>query len=162
MLRRLRAIVGTAITWAVAWASLGLAFGVAAIARMVVLRQWTWRGVVTALVGGTLSAAIWGGIAGAAFAVVVALVERRRTIETLSVPRVALWGALGGALLPLVGLGVALVSPGAIAFPAGLGVALGFSAVAGGLCAAGSVTLARRAVRAELGGVGSSGALPRR
>lgn len=50
---------------------------------------------------GALLSGITGAINGAAFAVFLMVAERRRTLDALSKGRVALWGALGGAALPL-------------------------------------------------------------
>lgn len=65
--------------------------------------------------------AIPGFLAGVAFSVVLALAEGRHGFDELRLPRVALWGALGGALLgaffglPLVVIAVLICTSGASA-----------------------------------------------
>src|SRR5262245_3654864 len=51
---------------------------------------------------------LMGGLAGTLFSLFFASGERRQTLETLSIPRVALWGFLG------VGVPTAALSLGAI------------------------------------------------
>jgi hypothetical protein len=80
--------------------------------------------------------ALLGAIAGTVFGVALSVGERRRTLADLKLSRVALWGAIGGAAMPLL-----------------LGKPLGNLAVfapLGALLASGSLLLARRAARAEL------------
>lgn len=87
--------------------------------------------------------AIPGFLAGLAFALVLWIMEGRRSFADLRLPRVAGWGALGGAALGAV-VGLPLVAVAVLA---------GTSAV----LAAGSLALARRAERSEIGaGPGSS------
>ena len=43
-----------------------------------------------------------GFLSGAGFAALLALAERRTRLEDLSLPRVALWGLLGSAAIPLL------------------------------------------------------------
>jgi hypothetical protein len=89
----------------------------------------------------------WGVISGALFAVVLALTERRRTVETLSAARTALSGAIGAVSLPLLLTGIDLVRtpPGLLGyswrFP--LLILVG-SAAAGAACATATLRLARR------------------
>ncbi len=80
-------------------------------------------------------------LAGISFAVVLGIVERRRTFNELRVPRLAVWGALGGvALAALVGL------------PA---IAIATFGLTSSALAAGSLALARRAREPELSGAAS-------
>ncbi|MBL8960368.1 MAG: hypothetical protein JNJ98_10985 [Gemmatimonadetes bacterium] len=77
-----------------------------------------------------------GAIAGTVFGVTLSFGERKRTLADLKLSRIAMWGAIGGAALPLL-----------------LGKPLGNLAVfapLGALLATGSLALARRAARAEL------------
>lgn len=88
-----------------------------------------------------------GAIAGTVFGVVLSFGERKRTLADLKLSRVALWGAIGGAAMPLL-----------------LGKPLGNLAVfapLGGLLASGSLLLARRAARAELQAAEPDRQLPR-
>ena len=126
LLKRIRGIVGTGVTWALAWVGLGA--------------------VVGALVGYpvgflfriALSNSVSGFLAGSAFAAILSVAERKRTLEGLSLKRVALWGAIGGGLLSFL--------PMAYGVP--LAYLLGPLLINGGIgagMAAGSVALARRA-----------------
>jgi hypothetical protein len=97
LLRRLRGMLGTGITWAVGWAIvmfiIGTIIGIADPAAIDPGEE-PWRlGAVVGFVG---------FLSGAAFAAIFASAERRRKIQELSVARAALWGALGGAVLPLL------------------------------------------------------------
>lgn len=142
-LRRLRGALGNAVTWAVAWggvgAALGLYFGIGALPMGVSIWQ--------AIVGTAASLAAAGFVAGGSFAVVLGVMERNHTLADLRVPRLALWGAVAGMLVPTVQL---LVS----GFPGGMTTAMivmGITGLMGAGCSAGSLALARRADRAELG-----------
>jgi len=46
--------------------------------------------------------AIWGALSGLAFAIVLALAERGRTVGSLSTARMLSWAAFGSALVPVV------------------------------------------------------------
>jgi hypothetical protein len=109
--RRLRGILGMGVTWAVVWACAGALIGI-------VQRYWLPRSYPQlppgALDGIILANGIsWGtyGFAlGSLFACVLAIAERRRALEQLTIWRIAVWGALAGALLPvtfMVGLKLA-------------------------------------------------------
>ena len=129
-LRRIRGAIGMGVTWAAAWFAAGL------------VPRWVF-GVHTdaplPLVFG-----LFGLLAGVVFSGVLALTEGRRRFDQMSVPRFAGWGAIGG-LLPS-----ALFAKAA---SLGWGDVLALAptlAVASAVCAAGSLALARRAVRREL------------
>jgi hypothetical protein len=85
LIRRLRGVIGTGLTWALGWAGfsavVGAIFGAFSIPRL-------------ALVGGAM-----GFIAGGAFGLILSITERRRRLEDLSLRRIALWGGLGGVLV---------------------------------------------------------------
>jgi hypothetical protein len=85
LLRRLRGIIGTGLTWAVGWAGifsvLGVIFGAGSIPAVAVVGAFT------------------GLVSGGAFAVILSIAERRHRLEDLSLWRTALWGGLGGILV---------------------------------------------------------------
>ena len=124
-LRRIRGIIGTGLTWAAAWIGMGAALGALAGYPLTYLFRIA------------LSHSVGGFIAGASFAVILSVAERRRTLRELSLKRVAFWGALGG-------LGVTSIP---LAFGAPLTFVLGplvINGVIGAGMAAGSVAMARR------------------
>lgn len=139
LLRRIRGIVGNALTWSAAWGVVGAAiYAVAAT---------TWNLPAGAPVGGmiltgALFLAIYGFIAGGAFSLVLLAAERKRTLHQLSPRRVAVWGGLGSLLMavaPLVSFG----------FTSDLGVFLLGTGLLGAVSAAGSLSVARRGLLAE-------------
>ena len=90
-------MLGVGLTWGIGWAT--LIFILASIIGAVDPQQIDqgeepWR--LAGLVG------MVGFMSGAVFAVILSSAERRKSLKDLSVPRAALWGALGGAALPLL------------------------------------------------------------
>lgn len=126
LLRRVRGIIGTGLTWAMAWIGLGAGIGaLAGFQFSMILRI-------------ALSNSVGGFLAGATFAVILSVAERKNTLEGLSLRRVAIWGATGGVLLSLI--------PLAYGFP--IAYLLGPLVINGGIgagMAAGSVFVAKRA-----------------
>jgi hypothetical protein len=131
LLRRIRGIVGTGLTWAAAWIGLGGLLGAVAGFPLASLLRLA------------LSNSIGGFIAGASFAVILSVAERKHTLADLSLKRVALWGAAGGILVTSIPL----------AFGAPLAFFLGPLVINGGVgavLASGSVAMAKRADRRRL------------
>jgi hypothetical protein len=87
---------------------------------------------------------VLGFVAGVTFSGVLALAERRRTFDQMSLPRFAGWGAVGGLLLAAL-----FAKAASLGWQDVLAVAPTF-AVACAVCASGSLAVARRAVRNEL------------
>lgn len=147
--RRVRAAVGMGLIWGFAWSAVG-----AFLARVV--------GVDTDLPLPLLFAPL-GFITGVIFSVVLVAIEGRRGFLRTSVSRFAGWGALSGALLTGI-----IVAGAALRGDAILGELLTFGpplTIAGALCAAGSVAIAKRAERRELvghGGLSADRELPER
>ena len=83
-LRRIRGIIGTGLTWAAAWIGLGAVLGALAGYPLTYLFRIA------------MSNSVGGFIAGASFAAILSVTERKRTLADLSLKRVALWGAVGG------------------------------------------------------------------
>ncbi len=125
-LRRVRGVLGTAFTWAIAWTGLGAGLGLlAGIPFSYILPM-------------ALNGAAAGFIAGASFAVILSVAERQRTLEDLSLRRVALWGAVGGLLLSFIPMAFGVPVPyllGPLVINTGIGAGM----------ATGSVFMARRA-----------------
>jgi hypothetical protein len=133
-LRRGRAAVGMGFTWAAAWFGAGIVLG-----------------VVTGFdadVPFPLLFALLGFIAGVIFSGLLALTEGRRRFDEMSLSRFAGWGGLGGLLLSGLFL-IATSLGGENLWGEMLGLAPTF-ALAGAICAAGSLAVARRAERSEL------------
>lgn len=162
VIRRIRAMLRTAVVWGAAWTVPGLIWiSVLALFQRdssphVGLSGFVW----TILLNWT----VVGAISGAAFALVLSLAERRQSsLSALSMRRVVTWGAIGGAALPLVVLPLLpIVAPGLTRnLPAlhDLSSALRQAILTGtvygllGAVSAGaSLHLARRADRAALSG----------
>ena len=123
-LRRIRGAIGMGFTWAVALSALG---GVP---------RWVFG--VNTDVPIPLLFGVFGFFAGVIFFALLALTERRRTFDQMSLPRFAAWGAIGGLLL-------AAIFATAVSLPLRdvLVIAPTF-ALASALCASGSLAVARR------------------
>ena len=87
-----------------------------------------------------------GFIAGVIFSGLLLLTEGRRRFEEMSLPRFAAWGATGGLLLSAL-----FVRGAALGWGEVLAISMTFAA-ASASCAAGSLAVARRAVRRQLAG----------
>ena len=99
MLRRIRGVVGTALTWAAAWSLFGLGWNAWFDGRRIFTLLHTQPWFILRQVSAW---ALMGAIGGTVFAVAVSVASRRaRTIGVLSMRRTAAWGALGGLVLPL-------------------------------------------------------------
>lgn len=136
-LRRLRGVIGTGLTWALGWG---------AVSTVLQLGASVFLGSsLGSLLAVAVSGTIQGFIAGSSFAVILSIAERRRTLDQLSLKRVALWGGLGAiglflllvprliaAGLPLEWLVISYLFP------------LGLTGLLGAGFASGSVALARR------------------
>ena len=129
-LRRLRGMVGIGLTWAIAWSAVGT------------LPRWVFG--INADAPFPLIFGVLGFLAGVTFSIVLVLTERRRTLDQMSTPRFAGWGAVGGILASAMFARAASLGLGDV-----LIVAPTF-AVACAACASASLALARRAERREL------------
>ena len=140
VIRRVRGLVGTALTWGGIGALVG--FG----AFVAVFRPWPlsaaslpraiqlfakWEG----------AAFIWGVASGLAFGLIILALERTRRWAQLSPARISAWGALAGGLLPAL-LSVRPLLGGASATYFGL--IIGASTLAGAAWARASFAMARR------------------
>jgi len=131
LLRRLRGIIGIGLTWSVGWTLLGAML-------TLVLRALRPEDVDPGE-NELIAAAVFGMagfLCGAAFGVVLAMAERRRALDDLSVLRAAVWGAVGAAAMPLL-----------TGMPDGMAILF---APLGGVFAAGAVALAKQAARRDV------------
>lgn len=124
-LRRVRGIVGMALTWSVGWAIAGTVL--ALLNRHVATRT----GVGTPVSVLTL-AAIWGALGfatGGVFGLILRFAEYRKVVDSLEGFRMAAWGAVAGSVLPAV-YTIATGNPGADIV---VGAALGAASAIGSL-----------------------------
>ena len=124
-LRRARAALAIGVTWGAAWLGAGL------LLLLVV-------GFGAADVPFPLFFGFLGFLAGTMFSAILGILGRRRRFAELSLLRVAGWGALGGVVLS----GIVNLAAG----PSGEFLVVGtVFALAGGISAAGTLALARKA-----------------
>ena len=149
ILRRLRAIAITALLWSVASAFTSILYLIA----LSLLRGSKVFAVLFPdyFLVGAITWGIWGAVNGVAFATLLASAEHDRTLEDLSRRRVALWGAVGGALMPILTYGLSLLVPGLTLAGGSLEFAPGtilpivlISTTLGAGLATGQLSLARR------------------
>lgn len=143
-LRRVRGAVGTGLTWAVAWALVGVLTGIAST----LLPGLPWDSFFRIFDAPLPALAIPGFLGGLLFAVVLGVAERRRRFDELSLARFAAWGALGGLLLSLVpaalvAAGLATLGPEVRLWPLTAFLSAPLTLLSA-LSASGSLLLARR------------------
>jgi peptidoglycan/LPS O-acetylase OafA/YrhL len=126
ILRRIKAAIGIGLTWALAWFAAGMAL------LLVV-------GPDAADVPFPLGFGLLGFLTGVTFSGLLGLVERNRRFDEMSIPRFALWGATGSALLATL-----FVSITDIPFDV-LSILVPVFGTAGAICAGGTLALARSA-----------------
>ncbi len=128
--RRIRGLVGMGLMWGGAW------FGAGMVLLAII-------GLDAADVPFPLFFGLLGFLSGAAFAGILAMAEGRRRFDQMSIPRFAVWGAVGGLLLS----GIVFLAAG----PGGEFAVIGpVFALAGAVSAAGSLALARRGAQRTL------------
>lgn len=133
-LSRLRALFFFALAWAIAWIPIAIGLGA--------LESWYygWAFPIGRLSRDLPVVMGVGAFCGFAFGLFLAAAERRRDFQSLSLSRFVLWGAAGAAVIPVI---ATIMDP-----PQSLMGTLwnvGPFAIPGGICAATSLALARRA-----------------
>ena len=129
-LQRIRGAIGMGFTWGATWSIAGM------------VPRWVFGFKADApfpIIFGAL-----GFIAGVIFFALLAVTERRRRFEQMSVPRFAAWGAIGGVLLAAIFATAVSLRWGDV-----LAIVPTF-ALASAVCASGTLVVARRAVTREL------------
>lgn len=154
-LRRIRGAIGMGITWGVAWAITGIGIGVASL----ITPFLPWDVFFHYFDAPLPALAVPGFIGGLFYSVVLGVAGRHRRFEELSLPRTALWGALGGLLLALFPSFMVLVGLASLGRPdASLAVLTAIFGVPfmvlGAASATGTLILARRSERQSLGAGG--------
>ena len=138
-MRQIRAVSGIAVTWGVAFSALGATAFLTALALHALPPQLVG---VERFVNVIVRAFVGGAVAGSVFATVFARAERNRTLSTLSMRRVALWGFIGSGVPAAIAL--ALGAPRVL--PIGvMGAACLAYGVIGASIASVMVRIARRA-----------------
>lgn len=143
-LRRIRGALGMGLTWALA----GFLAGVG-----IELIHNIWPNPLGSAVDIWPAALAYPGFfGGVAFSTVLGIAGRRRRFDELSLPGVAVWGAVGGlfvSLIPAAIVVVGLATPGVPVWEITLAL-LGPFMVGGAVAASGSLALARMAEDREL------------
>ena len=94
MLRRIRGAIMLGLLWAVVWLPVGIIAGMAFRWIIVPFRAGDW-----------LFVAIFAGLgfmSGTTFGALLSRLERDRTIEGIAPGRLAIWGLLAGAGIPIL------------------------------------------------------------
>ena len=144
-MRTIRAAFVTALTWGVAWAIVGLFFGLAAVSRGWPESTDLLRTMSIIITGPTLVLGIAGMLSGATFAAVMSRGERGKTLEGVSMWRAGGWGAVGGLVFSVVSMVLILNRFGFGEAAAGAAVRwIGTATTLGVLSAAGSLAIARK------------------
>ncbi len=136
--RRIRGLLGMGVTWGGLWAGIGAVVG--GVLGALSPDLWVWGNPILEWAFGM---GLYGLVSGMGFGALLSLGEGRKTVLDLSLPRVAIWGALGSVAVPvLFGL---LGAFGAGTTAVDIVQAMVLTGVLGGTFAPGSVALARRA-----------------
>jgi hypothetical protein len=156
-LRRVRGAMGMGLTWAVGWAIGGLMIGITSKLLPFVPLDWFFDVFDAPLP----AMAVPGFFAGVFFSFVLGVAARHRTFRELSLPKFAVWGALGGVLLTafpfaLAASGLASLNVNPLAVLPAIGIPF---VVFGAISAATTLKVARRAEVRELSSP-SQGSLP--
>lgn len=139
LLRRLRGLAGVGIMWGAMWAGIGA--GVGLVIGIVNPEVWRWTNPIIEWAYGM---GLYGFVSGVGFGTLLSLKEGRKRLFDLSLGRVALWGLLGSAAVPVIFsiLGVFGVAGASVVDIIEAMVVTGFL---GGTFAPGSVAIARSA-----------------
>jgi len=150
ILRRLRAVLVTALIWACLWLPVGLIIGIYRSFKLQSYEGVPWalpslEQFLMAILVNVAAWMTWGAFSGAVFAVLLASIERRRDVSALSVRRTATWGTLGAVALPTIVLAAFLAVEPEFSLLSLAVWPLTISALAGAASAATTLLLAKRA-----------------
>lgn len=139
-LRRLRGALGMGLSWAVAWAPIGVLIGMIVDPTGAMDEPWIAVGMYPGFLGGVLFSAVLGLAAG------------RRRFDELSLSRFGVLGAVAGLLLGLLPFGILAAGTSGAGLPLWLlgAVTMGTTSLLGALSAAGTLALARMSEDREL------------
>ena len=149
-LRRIRGAVGMGLAWAIGWGLVGLLIGVTSFLVPAV----TENSFFSVFDAPLPAMAVPGFFAGAFFSIVLGIAGRGRRLSELALPRVALWGAVGGALLTLfpaalVAVGLGSTEGSDVSLWRALGIVSGPFVILSALSATVILLLARLADKRE-------------
>ena len=136
--QKARGLLGVGLTWGTLWAGIGAGIGLAI--GIVRPELWAFRNPVFEW---ALGMGLYGIVSGVGFGALLTLREGRKTILDLSLRRVALWGVLGAAAVPLFFGAAGLFEAGTTAFD--VVQAMLVTASLGGTFAPATVAIARQA-----------------
>jgi len=142
LLRRLRGLLGVGLTWGALWGGIGAAIGFV----IGLVRPDVWA-ITNPVIEWALGMGAYGIVSGIGFGGLLSLREGSKRLRELSLKRVALWGVLGSAAVPLLFGAAGFFEAGTTLWDV-LG-AVGVTAMLGGTFAPGAVAIARRAELAE-------------
>ncbi len=140
LMRRVRGLVGTALTWG----GMGLVAGVAVFIG--VYRPWPLTAdmfprAIQLFLKWEAASFVWGVASGLSFGLVVLGLERTRRWSQLSRARITAWGAVAGGLFPTLLSIRPIMAGSSVTY---FGLIIGASALAGAAWARASFAMARR------------------
>lgn len=144
--RKLRGLMGFGISWGVSWGVIGAGIGL--VIGVVSPEAWD---LANPILVWALGMGLYGFVSGVGFGTFLSMGEGRKTILDLSLGRVAAWGVLGAAAVPLL-FGMMGTFEAGTTTAEVVGAML-VTALLGGTFAPGTVAIARRA---ELLGAGET------
>lgn len=97
VLRRIRGLLGVGLTWGALWGVIGGVIG--AIIGIVAPEAAIFGDPI---IEWALGMGAYGVISGVGFGALLSLGEASRTLREISLKRVAMWGVLGSAAVPLI------------------------------------------------------------
>jgi len=138
LLRRIRGLLGVGLTWGALWSAIGAGIGLV----IGIVRPEAWE-LANPILVWALGMGLYGLVSGVGFGTLLSLREGRKTILDLSLRRVAIWGVLGAAAVPLLFGALGTFEAGTTVADV-LGAIL-VTAILGGTFAPASIAIARRA-----------------
>jgi len=140
--KKLRGVAGFGLTWGTLWGGIGAVIGFV----IGIVRPEVWA-ITNPVIEWAIGMGLYGMVSGMGFAGLLSIGEARKRIQELSLRRVALWGVLGSALVPLLFGALGTFEAGTTL--ADVIGAIMVTGLLGGTFAPGAVAAARHAALAE-------------